>query len=374
MRVLSVIASLDPAGGGVAMAARQIVRQFLSRDIEAEIVCVDEPSCVYPGDAGLVVHRLGPGRFGYAWSPHLVPWLKANRDRFDAVICHGLWLFPSYAVWRALRGNAKKLKAEMLTAGAPAPLSGEATPQSPRKRDRQPNDFSVSGFQRSSVSAPPYFVFAHGMLDPWFQRLDVRPLKSIRNSVYWRLVEWHVLRDAAAVCFTCEEERRLARTAFRPYQARELVVPYGVEEPPTFRPEMRDAFRARCPGLGDRPFLLFLGRVHPKKGVDLLLKAYAELVRGTGDEGRGAEAGGQRPEDRGQRSEAGGQNRLPDLVIAGPGLDTSYGQELRKLAARINQEPRTKNEEPPIHFVGMLEGDAKWGAFYGCEAFVLPSH
>ncbi|RZJ93180.1 MAG: glycosyltransferase, partial [Hymenobacter sp.] len=57
----------------------------------------------------------------------------------------------------------------------------------------------------------------------------------------------------------------------------------------------------------------------------------------------------------------------PALVVAGPGLDTPYGQRLHQLAASL---PQAAN----IFFPGMLTGAAKWGAFYGCEAFVLPSH
>jgi glycosyltransferase involved in cell wall biosynthesis len=53
-----------------------------------------------------------------------------------------------------------------------------------------------------------------------------------------------------------------------------------------------------------------------------------------------------------------------DLVIAGPGWDSEFG---RRVKERIGGDAR-------IHAVGMLEGDAKWGAIYGCEAFILPSH
>src|SRR5690606_38402954 len=59
---------------------------------------------------------------------------------------------------------------------------------------------------------------------------------------------------------------------------------------------------------------------------------------------------------------------LPKLVIAGPGLDSPYGRKIQRLAAKDNLLERS------IIFPGMLLDDAKWGAFYGCEAFVLPSH
>jgi glycosyltransferase involved in cell wall biosynthesis len=83
--------------------------------------------------------------------------------------------------------------------------------------------------------------------------------------------------------------------------------------------------------------LLYLGRIHPKKGVDDLLKAF-----------------------RRTRKE---MPNVPDLVIAGPGLESKFGKAMWKLAGN-----------DPVYFPGMLEGPAKWGAFQGCEAFVLPSH
>lgn len=318
MRVLHVIASMDPKGGGPSQSVRHIARQLVEWGHDAEVVSADAPVPGGESESKLKTHDLGPGRFGYAWTPGLVPWLVANQQRFDAVICHGLWLFPSYAVRRACRKGR----------------SGKST---------------------------PYFIFPHGMLDPWFQRLDLRPWKSIRNWLYWKAIEHRVVRDAAAVCFTCEEERMLARLPFRPYQAIERVVNYGTAAPPAFRAEMAAAFRARCPELGDRPYLLFLGRIHPKKGVDLLLGAYAEIGEG--------------------RSEIGDRKQVPALVIAGPGLDSAYGRQMLALATANRslptagcQLPTSPCQPPQVFFPGMLEGDAKWGAFYECEAFVLPSH
>ncbi|UFH52826.1 glycosyltransferase [Spirosoma sp. KNUC1025] len=59
---------------------------------------------------------------------------------------------------------------------------------------------------------------------------------------------------------------------------------------------------------------------------------------------------------------------LPKLVIAGPGLETSYGLRMQKLVADCT------GADSHIFFTGMLSDDTKWGAFYGCEAFILPSH
>lgn len=54
---------------------------------------------------------------------------------------------------------------------------------------------------------------------------------------------------------------------------------------------------------------------------------------------------------------------VPELVIAGP-VDSVYARQMVKKAKQNNR----------IHFSGMLMGDSKWGAFYGCEAYLLPSH
>jgi glycosyltransferase involved in cell wall biosynthesis len=182
------------------------------------------------------------------------------------------------------------------------------------------------------------------MLDPWFQRAPERRLKALRNWLYWKLIENRIVRHASAMLFTCEEELRLARQTFRPYRPkREINVGFGVHNPPLHHPDMEKAFVESCPGVLGKPYLLFLGRIHPKKGVDLLIKAYSSLSR------------------------LHERDLLPKIVIAGPSLETPYGQSMKKLAAEIC---------PPDSFFwpGMLVSNQKWGALYNCEASILPSH
>lgn len=184
-----------------------------------------------------------------------------------------------------------------------------------------------------------YYVMPHGMLDPYFQKAKGRKLKALRNSVIWSVIEKRLIKNAKGLLFTCEEEKLLATASFTGYKPKkETVVGLGVELPPEHTPSMDDAFKAKVPLWNGRPFLLFLSRINEKKGVDLLIKAYVKL-----------------------ESE---RNDLPQLVIAGPGLDTPYGANLINLV----------KGSAKIIFPGMLSGDPKWGAFYNCEAFVLSSH
>ena len=156
-----------------------------------------------------------------------------------------------------------------------------------------------------------------------------------------------MVNEADGLLFTCETELLLARKSFTPYTPkREINVGYGIQTPPTYQNSMREEFLAKCPNVQNQPYLLFLSRIHYKKGVDMLIEAYASLVK--------------------ERSAL--SNSLPRLVIAGPGLETEYGQRMLSLVADNTQLNGL------ILFTGMLTGEAKWGALYGCEAFILPSH
>src|SRR5258708_12756609 len=102
----------------------------------------------------------------------------------------------------------------------------------------QPHILAV--WQRFQKTAIPYFVFPHGMLDPWFKR--TYPLKHLKKWLYWPWAEYRVLRDARAVCFTCEEERRLARQSFRLYQCSEQLLNYRPSPPPHNPPAIKAPF------------------------------------------------------------------------------------------------------------------------------------
>jgi len=301
MKILRVISSMNPKIGGPCQGIRNSIPALLTLGVHNEVVCLDPPDSDYLGHDAFPIHAIGPSRGPWAHSKALIPWLKANTSKFDAILVHGLWQFSSYAVYKALKG-----------------FKGHAM---------------------------PYFVMPHGMLDPYFQKAPERRLKAIRNWFFWKIFESKVINHAAGVLFTCQEELILARQTFTPYKPKkELNVGYGIQAPPAYHQAMSTSFKSVCNELDNTPYLLFLSRVHPKKGIDLLLDAYSEWASKIH------------------------KNQSLDLVIAGPGLDTVYGQRLLEKVAKHNV---LKNH---IHFTGMLSGDAKWGAFYDAEAFILPSH
>ena len=326
MNVLHVIADMDPVKGGVCQAVRTIIVGLAEQGVHSEVVSLDLPTASFLTQDTIKIHALGPGKGPWQYSSRLLPWLQNNLSRFDKILVHGLWLYPGFAVSRAIKQLRKS----------------------------------------SAPSVPQLFVMPHGMLDPYFQKAEERKWKAWRNTIYWKILENKLIHQAEALLFTCEAELLLARQPFQPYKPKqERVVGLGVGIPPPYQPAMSPAFLAHCAGLGSRPYILYLGRIHEKKGVDLLVQAYANIAEDFNKVQRTTAS------TRGGASEALNRKKacsLPLLVIAGPGLDTQYGQRLQRI---VSENPTICSS---VFFPGMLTGNAKWGAYYGCEIFALPSH
>ena len=318
MRILHVVDQMDPKRGGVCQAIRTIIKGTSHYDTYNEVVSLDDPNAHYISQETLTIHALGPASNPWTYSKKFKGWLIDNLVNYDKVIVHGLWQYHSYAVYLAI------------------------------------NYISKTGIPVNSDNPiiPEIYVMPHGMLDPYFQRASGRKLKAIRNSLYWKFIEEKIINSAQALLFTCEEEKRLARFPFNPYKPKkESVVGLGVEAPPEEHSKMYTAFSEQCAGLNGSRYILFLSRIHEKKGVDILINAYGTWRK-----------------DLLAKSAPNKQHIIPKLVIAGPGIDSAYGKSITRL---INSEKALMDS---VLFPGMLINDSKWGAFYSCDAFILPSH
>lgn len=286
MRILRVIHSLDPKRGGLVSWLDASSQAILKRGHAVTVLCLDAPEASFLKDKPYTVVALGPALGTYGYTGRLLSWLKENRD-YDCIIIEGLWQYLGLAVHRA-----------------------------------------------SAYTGVPYLVYAHGMLDSWFNK--AYPLKALKKYLYWWLIEYRVLSRAAAVIFTSKLECEAARRSFWPYHCKEAILPLGVEPLASgFQPYRRET--------GEHRTLLFFGRIHPKKGLDLLLDAWhAALLKAS-------------------------QRNLYRLCLAGPS-ERRYLQHLQAKAKRLGIEGS-------LEWLGMQEGRAaKLSLFQSCEAFILPSY
>lgn len=170
----------------------------------------------------------------------------------------------------------------------------------------------------------PLFVYTHGMLDKYF--LSPRSISSIAKLLLYRTTVNRSLKAASRVLLTSQQELERIGLPFLTGW-RHAVVKYGVE------PIGGEAVNPE--GVPNK-YLLFLSRVHPKKRLDLLIRAFSEIER--------ADLG---------------------LVIAGTG-EEEYISKLRLLAQELGVTER-------VCWFGMAQGNEKASLLQNADAFVLPS-
>lgn len=296
MKILHIIATVVRSSGGPIEGILQ-QNATLGEDIGREVLCFDPPGADWISDFPIRVHALGYklGSFAvlipkrkYGFSLRALFWLIRNAKNYDIIVVNGLWNF-STAVMSVAR----------------------------------------------HFTNTPYVVYPHGMLDPWF--LLNKPFKRILKRMSWLTIERGLLRDAAAVLFTTAEEQHQAAIGYSSkYNAR--ITKYGTTSPPSIGSDVIDEFRSVYNIPSDRKYLLFLGRIHEKKGVDLLIQGFARTAN----------------------------SHDLSLIIAGP-VEKPYEAYLHNLVSALKIENR-------VHWTGMLTGEAKYAVLRVSCAFILPSH
>lgn len=218
----------------------------------------------------------------YAYSPALRDALKEEMSGFDLIHLHALWQYPArIAAW---------------------------------------------GCRQSQT---PYLLSPCGALDPYSLRIH-----PVFKRLYGFFVERQIIRHSSVIHFTSPLEQKGAYLfgIRRPC----VIIPRSVplEEVPEIPAGL---FRSRYPELANRRLLLFLGRMHPKKRLDIVANAFVSLARRRDD---------------------------LHLVIAGP--DQGAGavvREILKRSALLNR----------VTFTGLLTGQEKWMALRDSTFFLLPS-
>lgn len=296
MKVLHVIASMSPRHGGPTDAifgmipplAKCGVESFIAStndDLEARLPVTPGEEVEYRGARGIYFENpLRRPRIlrDYAFSAEFDAWLQKNLRNFDLLHVHALFSF-----------------------------------------------FTTRAMTWARRAGVPYICRPLGVLGRW-------PLRrgAFHKWLYLTLIERRLVNSAAAIEYNSEQEREeAAPLGLRP---RAEVIPLGFQAVPDL-PRAREDFAALHGLDSHRVNLLFLSRLHPKKGLQRLLEACAAL-----------------PQDR------------FNLIIAGAG-ESSYVAEMQHLSDRLGLQANTR-------WTGFLEGMDKARAMRAADVFVLPSH
>jgi poly(glycerol-phosphate) alpha-glucosyltransferase len=291
MKVLHISTSLSRRAGGIFEIELAIARNLQPLGIDVAAMGLTDPE--WPKDASRwspvpasVYPTIGPRFFGYA--PALLREMLAAKANLAHL--HYMWMYPSLAVT-----------------------------------------------QWSSRTGCPYLVTPNGMLEPW----------ALRNSAWKKklagfLYERRMLSKAACIQANTGKEA----ADIRAYGLKNpiAIIPNGVDFASFANFPSRTALESRIPALKGRRWMLFLARIHPKKGLPHLLKAWAKIWK----------------------SESGKQ-KFGDwvLVIGGPD-ELGHEAEMKRLATELGIESG-------VLFTGPLHGKEKLAALGGSELFVLPS-
>jgi glycosyltransferase involved in cell wall biosynthesis len=178
-------------------------------------------------------------------------------------------------------------------------------------------------------SGTPFVISPHGMLEPWAWRH-----KWWKKWPYFHVVERSHLRRAACVLATADAEANRLRKMLGGQRVETLSL--GMTG--TARPDYAAARKELGWKDGER-VLLYLSRLHVKKGLDLLLRALTAVS-------------------------APARTRL---VIVGGG-DAEYVRGLRNFA------DAHRAELPQIDWIGEVWGAGRWKYFQGADLFCLPTH
>ena len=294
MRILHVIANLAPRYGGPSKACVEMAAAVAARGHEVHIFTTDQDGSGIlnvPIDRpvmreGVYIHYFH-AQIRRVW-PVSIPLAKALRDHvrdFDLVHVHSLYLFHGMLAGHYCR------------------------------------KWNV-----------PYLLRPHGTLAPYLYKRH-----RIRKRFVELLFEERNIRGAAALHFTTDDERRLAEPYI--FGAHGVVVPNGLNVASyTNLPEL-GTFRAAYPEIGQKKIVLFLSRLNFKKGLDILIRAFAIMKEAQSD---------------------------IHLVIAGPDSD---GFE-----SKVRTWVRKEGLDNSVTFTDMLQGEQKLAAFRDANVFVLPSY
>ncbi len=290
MNVLHITPSMSPTWGGPVVVVSELIPALANEGIHCEIATAIGHrvgnEIVSPRGVPTHVFDTGiPARLWTAYSREFSKFLDENIARFDLVHIHEVWHHAAYAASQAARKRGI-----------------------------------------------PYIVTIHGELSEWSLQH-----KGWKKLLYRKAILDSMLRNAFALHAITEAEKD--RIAELGYDTPVIVAPNGIDPTPFDKLPDPSTLLERFPALKGKRIILFMGRLNPNKGLDILAHSFSTV-----------------------------KSRFPDavLLIAGPDEE----------GTRQNTETilRSEGTLDSVIFTGMLTGEDKLAAMSCTDVFVLPSY
>jgi len=228
MRILHVVYSMSLKTGGLAVAvngmSKALARKGHSVSVYTTDELEDEKGKKIEELNGYKIYRFPSSNFFISsYSPQLKNQLLDEISNFDVIHIHGLWVYTTYICAKICRRLNR-----------------------------------------------PYIITPHGMLDQWSFHQGY-----VKKIIYAAIIEKENINKAKVVHFTTEKEKtRSSHFGIKAFQA---VAPLGIDLKEFIPDEKQQGIKSIAPELYGSRFVLFFSRIHPKKGLELLIKAFSKL-------------------------------------------------------------------------------------------------
>ena len=292
MNVLHVTASLSSEAGGVATSLQGLAPALAEEDIHCEIFTVRRegsgPSVI--PSSQVPIQQFEPGFLAYFWNAYskrltTAIWDRLEAHTFDLVHVHEPWHYPGFVAFRAARSHNV-----------------------------------------------PYVLTPHGTLDEWCLQH-----RAFKKRIYMRMIQGNILKSSDRLHALTHAE--MAQISALGYDTPVFVAPNGIDSAPFENSPERSRFLAAYPGLSGKRVILFLGRLHAKKGLNVLARSYVSL-----------------------------SHKFKDVALLVVGPDENHVQKRMEAILKTSRNPCS------IVFTGVLTGKEKLEAFACADLFVLPSY